>query len=325
MRYAAPWDRSLRVSTGALLLVLVFAVAVVLGIAAVAGGGPVVEALGGLAVAALAAVGILGWALAPTGYAIEGGTLRVERRLRPFSVPLAEVAAVARVAELWAGGAARLGGSSGFFGHYGRFWSRALGSFRLYATRTHDVVLLELPDDRLVVSPDAPERFVDEVLAAAPGAARVEDPETLPRRPLPRRAKVEVAAAIAAVPVGVAIVLVLAAAWTPVHAEVASGAVRIERRLARAVEIPLARVRAAEVLGAREGFRRVAGLGGPGISYGRFASQDLGEFELYDWGGGGYVLLQTDGGRVVLTPEDPDAFVAAVRRGMAASGSPPRP
>jgi hypothetical protein len=29
------------------------------------------------------------------------------------------------------------------------------------------------------------------------------------------------------------------------------------------------------------------------------------------------VLLDTDDGRVVLTPDDPDGFVAAVRAGMA--------
>jgi hypothetical protein len=277
-----------------------------------------VAALGAFAVAVCALVALAGWALAPTGYAVEGGTLRVERRLRPVAIPLAEVTAVGRVAELWSGGAARIGGSSGFFGHYGRFWNRTLGSFRLYATRTHDLVLLDVPGDRFVLSPDAPERFLEEVRAAAPGAARAEDLEALGRRPLPRRAKLEIALAVAAVPVLVGVVLLATTAWAPVRADVSRSAVRIERRLAGAVEIPLARVRGVEVLGASGGFRRVAGFHGPGISYGRFASDELGEFQLYDWGGGAYVLLQTDDGAVVVTPDDPDGFVAAVRAGMAA-------
>jgi hypothetical protein len=317
MRYSAPWDRSLRVSTGALLAVLALAAAVVVTIAAVVGGGPVVVALGGFALAVLAAVAVAGWALAPTGYAIEAGTLRVARRLRPVEVPLAGVTAVCRIAELRAGGAARLGGSAGFFGHYGRFWSRSLGSFRLYATRTHDLVLLDLPGDRLVLSPDPPERFLEEVLLAAPGAARAEDPEALPRRPLPLRAKLELAAAIAAVPILLGAVLAATVAWAPVRADVTRSAVRIERRLAGAVEIPLARVRAVEVLAAPGRFRRVAGFHGPGISYGRFRSEALGDFQLYDWGGGAYVALLTDDGIVVLTPDDPGGFVAAVRAGMA--------
>jgi hypothetical protein len=321
MRYAAPWDRSLRVSTGALLAVLAFAAIVVL-VVTRALGGVIPAALGAFALVVVAIVGVAGWALAPTGYVLEGGTLRIERRLRPLAIPLAHATAVARVAELSAHGAARIGGSAGFFGHYGSFWNRGLGSFRLYATRTHDLVLLELPDDRVVVSPATPERFLDEVCAAAPGAMRVEDPEALGRRPIPRRTKIELAVAVAAVPILVAVVLFASTAYAPVGAHVAGSAVEIERRHALPVEIPLARVHAVEVLSAPGGFRRIAGFSGPGISYGRFASQELGEFQLYDWGGAAYVLLQTDGGPVVLTPDDPDGFVAKVRAGMASTARP---
>jgi hypothetical protein len=316
MRYAAPWDRALRASTGALLAVVAFA-AIVAIVVARSLGGPVVGALGAFGVALGVAVAVVGWALAPTGYAIEAGTLRIERRLRPIAIPLATATAVARVAELWAHGAARMGGSAGFFGHYGSFWNRGLGSFRLYATRTRDLVLIELPDDRIVVSPDTPERFVQEVREAAPAALCVEDPEALGRRPVPRRAKIELGVAIAAVPILIAVVLFLTMAWAPVGAHVVGSAVEIERRHAPAVEISLARVHGVEILAAPARLRRVAGFAGPGVSYGRFATEELGTFQLYDWGGAGYVLLQTDDGPVVLTPDDPDRFVAAVRAGMA--------
>lgn len=316
MRYAAPVDRTLRRTTRALLLVIAFVAGVVVFVSSRLGG-PLASGLGLFALLVLAAVVGFGWALAPTGYAIAGGTLRVERRLRPVTVPLARVTAVARVAELWAGGGARIGGSAGFYGHYGTFWNRALGAFRLYATRTSDLVLLELPDDRLVVSPDAPERFVDEVRAAAPGAIHVDDPEALGRRALPRRAKLVLAAAILAAPVLVAAVLLASAAFAPAGVEVSPAAIRIERRHARAVEIPLSTVHGVEVLSLPGGFRRLAGFHGPGISYGRFASDELGEFQLYDWGGAAYVLLDTEAGSVVVTPDDPDGFVAAVRKGMA--------
>ncbi len=112
-------------------------------------------------------------------------------------------------------------------------------------------------------------------------------------------------------------VLFATTAWAPVSAEVSGPVIRVERQRASAVEIPLSTVRAVEVLAAPGGFRRVAGFRGPGISYGRFASEDLGEFQLYDWGGPAYVLLQTDGGPIVLTPDDPEGFVRAVRAGMA--------
>lgn len=313
MRYTAPWDRSLRISTGVLVAVLALAAATVAGISAAVGGGPVVGALSAFAVAVIGAIALLAWALAPTGFAVEGRTVRVERRLWPVTIPLDRLEAIGPLVELRSRGGVRLGGTSGFFGHYGRFWSRSLGAFRLYATRTRDLVLLDLPEERFVLSPGAPERFLEEVRALAPGAAVVDDPEALGRRPMPRRAKIELAAALASVPLLVAAVFLGTAAFAPVGASVGSSAVRIERRWATADEIPLARVRGVEVLGAAGGFRRIAGVHGPGISYGRFRSEALGDFQLYDWGAGPYVLLETEDGPVVLTPDDPDRFVAQVR------------
>jgi len=313
-RFAAPWDRTLRVTT-LVVVVLLAAVVGIIGVATVRAGAPAALVAG---VAALVAA-ILGaaWSLAPRAFAVEASQVRIERPLRPIAIPVRSIRSAGLLPEGALRGALRLGGSGGLFGYYGRFWSRGLGAFRLYATRRDGLVWIDTPDERFVLSPDAPERFLEEVRAAAPGAARVEDVEALGRRPLPRRAKIEIAVAVAAVPVLVGAVLLASVAWAPVRADVSGTAVRIERRLARPVEIPLARVRAVEVLGAAGGFRRVAGFQGPGISYGRFESEALGRFQLYDWGGASYVLLDTDDGRVVLTPDDPDGFVAAVRAGMA--------
>jgi hypothetical protein len=49
------------------------------------------------------------------------------------------------------------------------------------------------------------------------------------------------------------------------------------------------------------------------VRYGRFASSALGPFRLYAWRQGPYVLLETDAGRVVLTPDDPERFVSELR------------
>jgi len=62
------------------------------------------------------------------------------------------------------------------------------------------------------------------------------------------------------------------------------------------------------------GWWRVNGVGGPGTSrFGAYSSPGLGAFTLYAWRRGPYVLLETAGGRVVFTPDDPDAFVTEVR------------
>ena len=52
------------------------------------------------------------------------------------------------------------------------------------------------------------------------------------------------------------------------------------------------------------------------VAFGRFRSSTLGDFQLYAWGRGPWVLLETDGGPVVLTPEEPARFLAEVRAGM---------
>jgi hypothetical protein len=49
------------------------------------------------------------------------------------------------------------------------------------------------------------------------------------------------------------------------------------------------------------------------VRYGRFGSRELGPFRLYAWRYGPYVLLETDEGRVLITPDDPERFVVEVR------------
>lgn len=312
-RYAAPWDRALRVST-------VLAAALVVGIAAVL---PAVTGAGPLAAlpAAIGAVVLVGAAaLAPRGFAIEGRVLRIERRVGRIDVPLAAIRAVALLPGPALRGAVRVAGTGGFFGHYGRYWSRALGSFRLYATRTRDLVLVDADTGRFVLSPARPEAFVDELLSRATGAARAA-PATLAasaRRPVSRRAKIAVALAVAAVPLVVGGTFAASWAFAPIGARVDPDAIRIARNWAAPAEIPLAEVRDVGPLPAAElrGARRVAGAALGRWAYGRFASPALGSFHLYAWRRGGFVRVDTDEGLYVLTPDDPRAFVDDARAAL---------
>ena len=55
----------------------------------------------------------------------------------------------------------RLGGSGGFFGWFGRFWSRRLGHHRMYATNGRDLVYIERVDGtKVVLSPFPADAFV---------------------------------------------------------------------------------------------------------------------------------------------------------------------
>ena len=315
MRFPAPWDRTLRIVTVAALLAAAVGAVLLLRLAATSAL-PFATAVGLALAAIVVATVALTWGLAPGGYAIVAGRLRIERPLRAIELPLASIRAAGALPDGALRGAARLAGSGGLFGYYGRFWSRRLGAFRLYATRRTGLVLVETDADRFVLSPEPPERFVEALLGRAPSAARALPDAPLAVRPIPRRVKFGVAALVLVAPLVVAGVFGGIWAFTPVAARVEGGEIRIERRLAPAVAIAVADVRRVEPLAPEYARRlwRVAGTAVPGgVRYGHFRSPELGDVELYDWRWTGYVLLDTDRARFVLTPDEPDAFVAAVR------------
>jgi hypothetical protein len=320
MRFEARWDGKLRATTVAITAVL----AIVAGVLLVLGWrdrDPTVAVLTGGIALGFAAIVLASRALAPIGFAVEGSEVKVlRRRARPLVIPLSRVRAAGPYGTFL--GAIRLGGSGGLFGWYGRHWSRALGQFRLYATRTLDLVQLDTPEGRWILSPDQPERFLQEVLARAPAAELVPAQGPHARHPLPRAAWLRLAALLAIPLVLVGAVVLVSAAWAPRGVAVDRWSIQIQRRWVEPLEIPISSVRAVEVLG-RERIgqvRKVTSFSdGSGAVWGRFRSDVLGEFRLYSWRRGCWVLVETGEERVVLTPGDPDRFVADVREGLARS------
>jgi hypothetical protein len=276
---------------------------------------PLASPVGILLAALLAATLLATFALAPSGYAIAAGHLRIERPLRAIDVPLASIRAAAALPDGLAG-SVRVAGSAGLFGYYGRFWSRRLGAFRLYATRRTGLVVVDTAAERFVLSPEPQERFLEAVLARAPSAAHTVAGTPLAARPFSRSTKLLLAALVVLVPVAIAVAMTAIWAYAPVAARVEEGRILIERRLAPAVVIPVADVRGVEPVPLAHGarLRRVAGTAVPGgVRYGHFRSTELGDVQLYAWRWDAYVLLDLGDARVVLTPDDPAAFVAAVR------------
>jgi hypothetical protein len=102
------------------------------------------------------------YAFSPRGYRVTASHIEVCRPIGPVRIPLAEVREVRRIGKKEMGGALRVAGSGGFFGYYGAYRNRALGSFKMYATDLSRSVLLS-GKRRIVVSPDRPETFVEVV------------------------------------------------------------------------------------------------------------------------------------------------------------------
>ncbi len=168
-RFGAPWDRQLLTSTIALLAVI--AVTAIAGVS-----GALKANLRGIAAAVSvfsAAVAVGAWALAPRGFAIGEGRLRILRNGWPSTdIRLDAIRSVALLDPDALRGSLKLLGMGGLFGYYGVFRSPVLGSYRLHATRGGGLVLVRAEGRTLVLTPEPPDGFAEALLAAAPKARR---------------------------------------------------------------------------------------------------------------------------------------------------------
>ncbi len=128
---------------------------------------------GGVAVLALFALRMSG-DLDPRKLTLSGGRLTIQTRRhlleRNVAGAMAHRLAPDEVEHL-----DRLVSAGGFVTAAGGFDSRLLGEFDLYASDTANAVLLELGEERLIVTPDEPERFLAS-LAAGERDLRVQSP-----------------------------------------------------------------------------------------------------------------------------------------------------
>jgi hypothetical protein len=317
-RFDAPWDTSLRATTavGVLLVLGVTAVPVALALGEGLPAGAMVLAVVGPVLATLFLP--VAWAYAPADFVLEGRRLLVRRNgLGPVEIPLSSIRTVGELPPDGLRGAWRTLGTSGFFGHYGRFRSRALGDFRMYATRSRGLVAVRTADALFVLSPDPPRAFVDAVLARAPAAREAGPGEAglaTAGRPGFRTAWV-VALAIGVPVLAVGATLAVAWARAPTSIRVEGGEVVVERNRWSPARIPLAGVRDVEPVPPSQlrGLRRVSGYAAGGVRYGTFRTPALGTFEMYATRRGECVSLETPEGKVVVTPDDPAAFVREAR------------
>jgi hypothetical protein len=167
VRFDAPWSRGLLVST---VLVSGFIVATTLLVAFLLRGRPMTAAL---VCTATAAPLVVAWALAPRGFLVNHGQLVVERPLSPVRIARDEIKEArcldaSEVQRLGIPGALRTLGTSGLFGHYGRFRSGGLGNFRMYATRSDGLVLIDTTQGPIVLTPDDPDRLCASLRPARP-------------------------------------------------------------------------------------------------------------------------------------------------------------
>lgn len=111
---------------------------------------------------------------APLGYTVHAGLILVNRMGRPVVIACRESAEIRRMNAAEIGFAVRIVGSGGFFGWFGRFYSRRLGRFRAYITNRNAFVLVTQTDGtKIVLSPSPADVFVETVKKARDTAVRV--------------------------------------------------------------------------------------------------------------------------------------------------------
>ncbi|PIU19860.1 MAG: hypothetical protein COT18_05280 [Elusimicrobia bacterium CG08_land_8_20_14_0_20_59_10] len=98
--------------------------------------------------------------LAPRGFEVNDIELVIDREMNPVSIPLSSVTELRALDDAEVKGALRLWGASGFYAHYGLFWTRKLGKFRLYSRRFTDLVLVRTEKTLYVLGPDSPAEFL---------------------------------------------------------------------------------------------------------------------------------------------------------------------
>lgn len=167
-RFAAPWSGLTRAVT-----LVVIAVGVIVVGAALSEAEKISPQDGGIRAAMVAAAMIVPVILlitvvfAPLGYTVDQTGIMINRMGPKVCVLDSEIAEIRRIGRRDLGLAIRVWGSGGFFGFFGRFWSRGLGHYRMYATNGRELVCIRQVDgSRIVLSPHPADVFVEAVETA---------------------------------------------------------------------------------------------------------------------------------------------------------------
>ena len=152
--FSAPWGRGLWVASIGVTIVMLIVITIG---AANAMGSNIVRlmmTLGPILILAGAAPFMI------FGYSVEANLLVIHRlgwSTRVSLTGLQEAAVKPKAMR----GSIRLFGNGGMFSITGWFWNRALGRYRAFVTDLNRTVVLRFTERTIVVSPDAPERFVE--------------------------------------------------------------------------------------------------------------------------------------------------------------------
>ena len=99
----------------------------------------------------------------PQQIALSNEFLIVKRKFGDKKFPLANIQSAAIITRKELGMGIRLFGSGGFFGYYGLFKYKNIGNVNVYCTQREPVILIELTKGKILISPDEPSLFLNDL------------------------------------------------------------------------------------------------------------------------------------------------------------------
>ena len=168
--FSSPWDGKLVLST-LLLSIIIGGGCALTAYTALSTPMPRIAKVCLLLAALVPAAAIVGAAAyAPLKMSISSAGIEVHRLIGPVVIPFERISRVDLLEAERLRGSIREFGVSGLFGHFGRFRSKDIGPYTLYATSSGGYVLVEA-DKPIVLTPERPEEFVASVRSRmhAPG------------------------------------------------------------------------------------------------------------------------------------------------------------
>lgn len=149
--FAAPWSTTLKMTTSALLFLM----------ASILWRSPTPQM-------GLILLGVVGLCLlfSVRGYSINNTQLLVRRLGWSTKIDLGRLQRATHDPNAM-GRSIRTFGAGGLFASVGYFYNLTLGSYRAYATNRANTVVLDFGERKVVVTPDQPETFVQEISSAA--------------------------------------------------------------------------------------------------------------------------------------------------------------
>jgi Bacterial PH domain len=103
----------------------------------------------------------IAYAFRPVSYILTSEQLIIHRPFTDVKIDRRQVKSVELLEDGTLKWSVRVFGVGGLFGYYGKFANRKLGSMTWYATRRNKaVLLLTMENNKIILTPDEPERFV---------------------------------------------------------------------------------------------------------------------------------------------------------------------